>query len=306
MPGVIGVGYGLKETAGRVTRIRAWRVYVCEKRPVWQLSASVRIPARIGGLPTDVITHAPVAGATGSALARPGPGAKIANARGVPGTLGCIAYTLHDRRPVLLSNWHVLFGRGGAEDGTVWLVDETSGTRRFSAIGRTLYGKIGTVQLCSETYYVDCAVGSFMLVSGNGADELIALATAQVPCIAGHEVAQPGLSVAKIGTATGTTAGIVVDTNYSDYAWIEGRPYSALQQLLVKPADGHPVFSAEGDSGALIINTAGSAVGLLWGTNSRGEGVACHIGPVLHTLNIGLDPSRNGLGVHGPALPDSL
>src|SRR5436305_3954202 len=93
-------------------------------------------------LSTDVTMYAPASLSAGSVGVRPQLGAKIANSRGVPGTLGCIAHTLHDKRTVLLSSWHVLFGKGGYEDSEVWLVDETHDTRHYSRIGRTLYGKI--------------------------------------------------------------------------------------------------------------------------------------------------------------------
>ena len=46
---------------------------------------------------------------------------KIVNSRGVPGTLGVIARTKNSGRPVLLSNWHVLFGEGGVGDDVICL-----------------------------------------------------------------------------------------------------------------------------------------------------------------------------------------
>ncbi len=216
-------------------------------------------------------------GVPGGAVPRPRSGARIANSRGIPGTLGCLAHTLHDRRPVLLSNWHVLFGNGGEEDGVVWLVDEVDGTRRLSAIGNVLYGKLGTVRLDGESYYVDCAVSSCPPPPGTPS-----------PLVSGHDIAQPGDLVTKTGAMTGTTTGIVVSVDYSDVAWIEGRSYPTPRQLLVRRVDSEAPFSAEGDSGALIVNAMGKAVGLLWGANSRGEGVACPIDPVLHAMNITL------------------
>ena len=42
-------------------------------------------------------------------------------------------------------------------------------------------------------------------------------------------------------------------------------------------------------SGSLIVNGTGEAVGLLWGANTRGDGVASPIGPVLHSMSITLD-----------------
>lgn len=288
-PGVVGVGYGLKETGGKEKGILAWRVYVRVKRPINQLRFAERIPAHLYGLPTDVIAQTRVAPASGTLMQTPDAGAKISNSKGVPGTLGCLAHTLHDDQLVLLSNWHVLFGNGGQEDGKVWLVTETGGKRNFSEIGKTLYGKIGTVRFAGEDQYVDCAVSSCL-----GPPEplhrwpLVRRRTRQTH-VTEHEVAQPGDRITKTGAATGTTTGVVVDADYPDIAWIENRSYAASQQLLMKTIDGN-AFSTEGDSGAVILNSAHKAVGLLWGTNSRGEGIACQIGPVLQALNIGLGP----------------
>lgn len=283
LPGVVGVGYGLKERATNVLPIPAWRIYVRVKRPRLDLHSSELIPAQIGGLPTDVLTYAPVSPASGHGPGL-GSGSKIANARGVPGTLGCIVRTVPDSQPAILSNWHVLFGHGSPEHSTVWAVDDSAGTRRFLAIGKTLYGKLGTVQLGSKAYYVDCAVGSCSI-----SDDWSSRRSAPPLVISGHDTVQPGSPVTKVGAATGVTAGIVVDTGYSDVAWTEGRHYAAPHQLLVKPIDGLAAFSAAGDSGAIIVNAAGKAIGLLWGTNSRGEGIASPIEPVLYTLNVRLE-----------------
>lgn len=53
--GVVGVGHGWKETKGKRTKDYAVIVYVEEKKPLRQMSAQERIPARINGVRTDVI-----------------------------------------------------------------------------------------------------------------------------------------------------------------------------------------------------------------------------------------------------------
>jgi hypothetical protein len=289
VPGVIGVGYGLKETDGEVTGLPAWRVYVHEKRPPWRLREAERIPARIGALTTDVIAHAPTARASGGMPARPRSGAKIANARGVPGTLGCIAWLVEGGQPVLLSTWHVLFGHGGDEQSSVWLVEERDGARDFQEIGKTLHGKIGTVQIEAEEFYIDCAVASYRTAHRSLARLGFRPRLRQLFQLNGYATPIPGSRVQKTGSATQTTAGVVVDVCYPDIAFIEQRAYPAPRQVLVRPIHPRSVFCAEGDSGAALTNGEHQMVGLLWGTNSRGEGVACHIGPVLRTLHICLE-----------------
>jgi hypothetical protein len=96
-----------------------------------------------------------------------------------------------------------------------------------------------------------------------------------------------GETVSKIGARSGMTMGAVVDVCYPDVACIENWTYAAPRQILIRGANGS-AFSAEGDSGAAVVNGSGQVVGLLWGTTSSGEGIACHIRPVLEALDISL------------------
>jgi hypothetical protein len=100
----------------------------------------------------------------------------------------------------------------------------------------------------------------------------------------GHDIARIGDRVTKTGAATGTTTGIIIDVNYSEPV---GQVEYGQGQILIKPVDELP-FAAEGDSGSLVVADSNKAVGLLWGTNTRGEGVACPIAPVLYAMNITL------------------
>jgi hypothetical protein len=194
-------------------------------------------------------------------------GARITTSTGVTGTLGCLAHTLHDAKPVLLSTWHVLFGNGAREGDAVWLVNESDGERTYAPLGRSLYGKLGLVRVDGEEHYIDCAVSSFF------AEPDAALASP-----IGTDIPRIGDRVTKTGAATGTTIGIIIDVNYTE---------RAIGQILIKPVDDL-AFAAEGDSGSLIVADSNKAVGLLWGTNTRGEGVACPIAPVLYAMNITL------------------
>jgi hypothetical protein len=202
-------------------------------------------------------------------------GQKIINARAVPGTLGCIAWTLDGNLPVILSNWHVLYGNGAIKNDTIWLVKENKGQYCLQETGRVLHGKIGTVQFGEKQVYVDCAIGSYH-TQHTGANGLFAAAQAE---------AITGESVYKYGAATGLTWGIVMQTRHSEKAVIGNCSYMAGEQLLIAPVN-NTAFSAKGDSGAVIFNTRHQVVGLLWGTNSSGYGLACPILPVAAVLNI--------------------
>lgn len=201
-------------------------------------------------------------------------GAKIANSKGVPGTLGCVARTLHDGQLVLLSNAHVLFGSGRLASDAIWHVYESDGTRRCVRAGAALYGKTGIVCVDGNEYHVDCAVGTV-------ADQVL-------PVMVGHDVPRLGDRVTKLGAETGSTTGVVVDVSYCPSVLANGRMRPAPRQLLIRSIEPGVVFSAEGDSGAVVFNQFNKAVGLLWGATGRGDGVACHMHAVLHTLNIRL------------------
>jgi hypothetical protein len=180
-----------------------------------------------------------------------------------------LAFTLHDQRLVLLTTHHLLFGDKGHEDEPVWIANDEGCSR----LGQSLYGRSRVVHLDGEEYYVDCAVGSVAAATNATAAE--------------YDIARPGDRVINTGAATGTTAGVVADISYSRSVIINGRKQPAPRQLLIRSADDRP-FAAEGDSGAIIVNSHNEAVGLLWGVNVRGDGIACHMHAVMRTLNITL------------------
>jgi hypothetical protein len=282
LPGVIGVGFGLKETGGRLTRIPAWRVYVKQKISSAEIAEDARIPAFTDGFATDVIEYA----VTRSSAAPAVTATCIANSKGIPGTLGCIARTLTDQQPVVLSNYHVLFGKGAVENDKVWLVGEASGKRTFDELGKVQLGRVGTVRYRNADFYVDCAISSF--APENLSHKMRRKLDAISRSVTGADDAKTGDAVIKRGAATGETRGIIVDAAYPDVACFEENSFAAHRQLLIRTEDGTP-FSREGDSGALVTGNGGRALGLLWGTNTRGEGIACPIGPVLYALHITLD-----------------
>jgi hypothetical protein len=181
----------------------------------------------------------------------------------------------------------VLFGDDAKEEAAVWLLIESAGKRHFSAIGKALYGKIGTVHFDGRDYHLDCAVSSYDNVLATLADESRFPSSTSV---AGYDSPRLGSLVTKRGNATGITRGTIVDIGYSGSACVEGSSFSTPGQILVRPLEEYDAFSAEGDSGALIVDDANKAVGLLWGTNVRGEGLACPIAPVLYAMNITLNP----------------
>lgn len=206
------------------------------------------------------------------------PGARIANARGVPGTLGCFALTLDGRRLVFLTSHHVLFGAGASEQQPVWIAVKQDSRQSFQRIGLSRHGRLGAVDQAGMIVHLDCATGEFeRQPQGWRVSEASA---SEDPTLA------PGDRVSKIGAATGTTYGVVVDTKYSESAWVNGRKYKTAAQILVRPVAPGDSFTGDGDSGAVLRNADGAVVGLLWGADARGYGLACPIAPVLSVLHV--------------------
>lgn len=211
--------------------------------------------------------------------------AKIANCKGIPGT-GCRAFMNDTGQFVFLSNWHVMYGKGATQDDTVWLVEETDDSKNLRELGRVMSGKIGVVRFYDWEVYIDCAISTYTLENFIKQKQFLFFGKKQIfPSFNGHCEIFQGETVFKSGPVTGMTEGIVVNNRHSDTALIEGKAFDAKGQLLIRSKNGEP-FSAGGDSGAVIFNRDNKAVGLLWGTNNWGEGVACPIAPVLSVLNI--------------------
>lgn len=281
-PGVQGVGYGLKEVNSNRTVIPSLRIYVECKKAIADIPVHLLLPAKFKGLQTDVI-HLP-SGTRPCTATFPAP-MMLANAKGVPGTLGCFVRRRPTNETVLLSNYHVLYGKKSQRGDRIWEVTKTAGGHDFAPVGTNLVGKAGHVKYKGQQYFVDAAIGRLDVDWCAFNKELID--THHYPTATAVE---PGECVHKTGATTGKTKGIVVDVCYPDNWYSDRKSIKANNQLLIEPIDEKlGPFSQPGDSGAAIVTDEGSLAGLLWGHNGRGEGVACPIQPILKDLKLELD-----------------
>jgi len=205
---------------------------------------------------------------------------RIVSASGVPGSIGFFAITKHDGQLVLVTAYHVLFGGGARSAEGVWLAEDAGNGPAFHPVGRALYGRAGLVRGSAVETYVDCAAASvdsqFMrspASEGRTACQAIASSIA------------PGDRVTKIGAATAWTEGIVVDADYRARAVRYGGTDAPGQILVRSSSPGRP-FSADGDSGAALLDESGRLAGLLWALTARGESLVCPISAVVHVLNV--------------------
>jgi hypothetical protein len=172
IPGVVGVGLGLRERNGVVTEDLALRVYVRRKRGRAGLRGGTMIPCTFERIPTDVIhalpagppqscedqsTHSPLIG-----------GITISPHRGPGwiGTLGFFGRMLDGTAPhdiVLVTNHHVLAKNGGQRNDVVYQpAIDGSGTRnnpvakieKMPEIDNYPYTYPGEAQ---ADFWIDCA-----------------------------------------------------------------------------------------------------------------------------------------------------
>jgi hypothetical protein len=211
---------------------------------------------------------------------------RIASAQGIPGTAGPLVTNTEGRR-FLLANHHVVFGGGGRVNDAVWALPEETDDLRGGAVcvGRAAPGVIGRVPREDPSCFVDCALIALDDDRDHPAWLRSALSAMQP---GGCASPVPGMRVSKCGAATGPTSGLIVDVAYADHPCIDGQWWSAPGQLLIDSAEMKLNFSAPGDSGAAVLDERRRIVGLLWGSNANGQGIACPIDPVLECLGVTL------------------
>ncbi|UKA52309.1 DNA/RNA non-specific endonuclease [Arthrobacter sp. FW305-BF8] len=306
-PNITSIGVGYKVSEGTATGELALQFTVDQKAAPEDLGAldTAPIPESIMvdgvAVPTDVIQRSYRPGFRVVAEAEPPaakvradpvlPGISVAHTRGTAGTIGCIVYDKTDGAPLVLSNWHVLNGPGGALGDTVVQPgphdDNRVDRNRLGVLKRSHLGVAG-----------DCAVAT---IEGRGIEpEILGIGTAP------QELGEPeiGDKVMKSGRTTGVTHGVVrrVDViakltygTEGEHA-IGGFEIGLDQQNL--PDDGE--ISRGGDSGSAWIfkNANGSPGTVLAGLHFAGEtgattdeyALACLPQSVFEKLEITLVP----------------
>ena len=304
LPGVTGVDIGCKEVDGRPTGALAIRVLVAQKKPQGAVPADELIPIRIEGHPVDVIERrfelhqlatrsrpsgppavldaiSPVKGGVSV-----GPGRTAAGLHA--GTLGAVVTDRMSGRRFALTSWHLVGAAGGLVVGEPLL--QPSPIDGGDGPGSVL----GTIQRCVLTASVDAAVASI------DSTRHVTPHVVEIGALTGTGATSIDDQVAKRGRTTGLTFGIVdavdltVKLDYGDGIGVR----TLTNQIGVKP-DGtrSAVFSAAGDTGAVLVNPARGVVGLLVAGTETGYGVANPIADVLAALDVDLytGPARDKL-----------
>jgi hypothetical protein len=313
LPGVVHVTVGLKETGGAPTSEFAVKVYVGEKRPAADLPADQVVPARVEDVPTDVCrvpTASPYTTVVGgmpitngyTILTSPG------HTRMEGGTLGFVARRNDkDHTPVMLGCAHTM-GKYGAKKGDLIFQpqpgpdDQIHDSDTFPRKPRTSSNSVGTIVDIKETSTVDCAIAevdtchSSCCNCGTEFDHVVkGLNVNGSDALTGVTAAVPNMLVFKVGISTGRTAGRIVTPSLTVMVnQDDGTQKAFQQQMQIVSVDLGKRFGDHGDSGSLIVDDQGRAVGLLMGGEPQPPGQDVSLAPTFAN-QIGLVMTELGI-----------
>jgi hypothetical protein len=292
-PGVTGVDIGYKEVGGQPTDTLAIRVLVKKKRDV---PLSERVPQSIEGFPTDVIERkfelhalamdalklAPTADMKEYPVLKGGISigpCRLVERMAYGGTLGVLVADKATGKSMILSNYHVLCVDKAWSDG-----DPIVQPSRIDG-GNCPASQVAILKRGIVGEQVDCAVAE---LSARQTDAEII----DVGRVANTNKAVIGETVRKRGRTTGLTYGIV-DTGELSVNLDFGHGIGQVQltnQIGIKPdATRNAKFGDNGDSGSLVVNATGEAVGLYFAGDPKDPyGLANPIDAVLTALNVTL------------------
>lgn len=321
IPGVVGVGFGLKEVDGRTTDQVSFRVYVTAKKLRSALKADEVIPAEYEGIPTDVLPAIEDEPLHCEDLARHNQlvgGISIVTRDNLElGTLGFFATIdgeVGHNNVVMVSNHHVLSAGAPRRGDPVYqpaLIMNASGNVSFAdpdnkhPVAKLL--NIGSASVFPYTYpgeavvdtYIDCATARLDIsVSSwcnsncgisykneiNGLNIGGSSKISGVRRIAHVDIGTDRAIIYKVGRRTGRTKGRVVE--------IYGSRLGPGKVMVIDPigvdCDGLSRFGDHGDSGSALVNERRELVGLLFGQSqfNRRQMLGVHIHPVLAYLQV--------------------
>ena len=279
-PNVVGIGLGRKRTRGMPTAEVAVKFYVKEKLHPLLVKDGEVLPDEIEGVPTDVeqsgefsiwrplppIYHRKVRPVMG--------GLSIGHYAITAGTLGGLVKRGQDT--YILSNNHVLANENrGVEGDPILQPGRYDGGKEDKDVIARLDSFV-KVQ-AEETNSVDAALALPYDPRDVTPDIL------NIGRIRGTRAADLEEKVMKSGRTTRVTNGVVKDVSATLRVGCATGSYLFTDQMIIEGDKG--AFSGGGDSGSLIVDYQGSAVGLLF-AGSPFFTVANKIGNVESALNV--------------------
>jgi len=299
---VLGLCYAAKIRHGRVDDL-ALQVLVRAKRPKGKVPTHERVPDSIaladvglrGKLPTDVReVGTPRLDVLVSDMRPTRPGFNISHRSGGSGTLGCAVRSVDTGERLGLSCGHVIARHGRAKPGDRVLVPSLEQARANALLGTAPFGTLVSVGPISFNFEKAATNIDAATVRPNPATSLDnQLAVLDVRPSGVRAETPIGLPVRKVGFATELTFGAVLAQHM-----VLGVPFvddqGRTRNVWFTDLLGITHFTQPGDSGALVLDLQGEAVGLHM-ANTEGMSISAPIQRVLDALRCTLD-------VSGPAV----
>jgi Trypsin len=289
---VVGFGIAEKITSGNRSDSLALKVYVEQKLPISGLSTeevvpdSVHFPGMSSPVPTDVEAIGKQFLQTLSTRQRPvQAGYSIGSVQPATGTLGALVRRTGDPKLYILSNAHVLAESGNAQTGLTILQPGPADS------GRDPDDKVAALTLATQFDFSDgyqnlCDAAIAVVGDDRDVSGLVALVGAVQPGPTPSRPLTRGQTVQKTGRTTGHTTGVIKDLDYRTFVTYpkSDGSYGSVgfrSQVLCER------YSDSGDSGSLVLDDAGVAIGLHW-CGSTATSVFSPIEFVLEALGVTL------------------
>jgi hypothetical protein len=287
---VQNISIGFKEVNHSDTGIIALRVYVDKKRR--EITGDQRIPASIGGIPTDVNEMPPVRLLSGEPEIVTAGEDLYSGVR--PGTLGCFANRKNNDELVILSAHHVLMANLRNEGDLVSL-----NPNACFCSDCCVTSVVGRVDVGFRNRYIDAALATIDNSNGeylfsntikglgvklpdgtysnddaplNGIGPVIPYSSPEIGSI--ETSVTLGEHVRKVGAKTGRTIGTVFEIYPSCWLHKYGsktEKISFWEQISIKAVPGVPQFARGGDSGSIVVNDNNQVVGLLMASSETAD-----------------------------------
>jgi hypothetical protein len=262
-PGIQGLGLGEKISNGKVGDELALRVYVARKKPLSQVTnrvpKRVRVP-ELGEFPTDVEEIGRVEAESFRERARPAmPGCGLGHPNVSVGTFGCLVRKRGDAsRLYILSNSHVLADEGvAAIDDPILQPGPADGGGRRDRLARLSEFQPFTFSRVGYVNFIDAAIAE---VDPGRVEEAIRILG--VPPAGKGRVLRRGMQVQKVGRTTDHTVGVVRDVNYRFSLNYKNADTGRRARVGFRDQVLCSRYTAGGDSGSLVMNMRGYALGL--------------------------------------------